>query len=105
AALCPLSLPAALPICSERGNHPVQRVPLRQWMLRITAYADRLVEDLDLLEWPEPIKEMQRNWVGRSEGAEVDFFAGEPGGFEAWREARARSGFPADAGTDALRVY
>jgi leucyl-tRNA synthetase len=58
---------------SERGDHPVVRMPLRQWMLRITAYADRLVEDLDLLDWPPAIKEMQRHWVGRSEGAEVDF--------------------------------
>src|SRR5207247_6553136 len=48
---------------SERGGHPVQRIPLRQWMLRITAYADRLVEDLDMLRWPDAIKEMQRNWV------------------------------------------
>lgn len=46
---------------------------MRQWMLRITAYADRLLEDLDDLDWPESIKEMQRNWIGRSEGAELDF--------------------------------
>jgi leucyl-tRNA synthetase len=58
---------------SERGDHPVVRIPLRQWLLRITAYADRLVEDLELLDWPAAIKEMQRHWVGRSEGAEVDF--------------------------------
>jgi leucyl-tRNA synthetase len=58
---------------SERGNYPVERRPMRQWMLRITAYADRLLADLDGLDWPEPIKEMQRNWIGRSEGAEVDF--------------------------------
>ncbi|HEY8529592.1 MAG TPA: leucine--tRNA ligase [Paenibacillaceae bacterium] len=58
---------------SERGGHPVIRVPMRQWMLRITAYADRLLEDLEELDWPENIKEMQRNWIGRSEGAEVDF--------------------------------
>ena len=58
---------------SERGNHPVERRPLRQWMLRITAYADRLLKDLDQLDWPESLKEMQRNWIGRSEGAEVDF--------------------------------
>jgi leucyl-tRNA synthetase len=58
---------------SERGNHPVERRPLRQWMLRITAYAERLLQDLDLLEWPESLKEMQRNWIGRSEGAEVHF--------------------------------
>jgi leucyl-tRNA synthetase len=90
---------------SERGNHPVQRVPLRQWMLRITAYADRLVEDLDTLDWPAAIQEMQRNWVGRSEGAEIDFFAGEPDGLEAWTAARAKGRFPPSAGPDAIRVY
>jgi leucyl-tRNA synthetase len=58
---------------SERGGHPVVRMPLRQWMLRITAYAERLLDDLALVEWSEAIKEMQRNWIGRSEGAEVDF--------------------------------
>jgi len=58
---------------SERGNHPVERRPLRQWMLRITQYADRLLEDLEDLDWPESIKAMQRNWIGRSEGANVIF--------------------------------
>ncbi|MBN2623235.1 MAG: class I tRNA ligase family protein, partial [Acidimicrobiales bacterium] len=58
---------------SERGNFPVFRRPLRQWMMRITAYADRLLRDLDLLDWPEPIKLQQRNWIGRSEGARVTF--------------------------------
>jgi leucyl-tRNA synthetase len=58
---------------SERGGHPVVRLPLRQWMLRITAYAERLLRDLEPLGWSESIKEMQRNWIGRSEGAEVDF--------------------------------
>ncbi|MGH9025025.1 MAG: leucine--tRNA ligase, partial [Acidimicrobiia bacterium] len=58
---------------SERGNHPVYRRPLEQWMLRITAYAKRLLGDLDRVDWPEPIKVMQRNWIGRSEGAEIDF--------------------------------
>ncbi|CAI5465385.1 unnamed protein product [Closterium sp. Yama58-4] len=58
---------------SERGGHPVIRKPMRQWMLRITEYADRLLDDLDGLDWPESVKEMQRNWIGRSEGAEVDF--------------------------------
>ncbi|MCG5104085.1 leucine--tRNA ligase [Oceanobacillus alkalisoli] len=58
---------------SERGGHPVIRKPMKQWMLRITAYADRLLEDLEDLDWPESLKEMQRNWIGRSEGAEVTF--------------------------------
>ena len=58
---------------SERGNHPVFKRPLRQWMLRITAYAPRLLEELNQVDWPEPIKIMQRNWIGRSEGAYVYF--------------------------------
>lgn len=58
---------------SERGGHPVVRKPMKQWMLKITAYADRLLEDLDEVDWPESIKEMQRNWIGRSEGADVTF--------------------------------
>lgn len=58
---------------SERGGHPVVRKPMKQWMLKITAYADRLLEDLEELDWPESIKEMQRNWIGRSEGADVHF--------------------------------
>jgi len=58
---------------SERGGHPVERRPMRQWVLKITAYAERLLADLEELDWPESIKEMQRNWIGRSEGAEVTF--------------------------------
>ncbi len=58
---------------SERGNHPVIRKPMKQWMLKITAYGDRLLNDLDDLDWPESIKEMQRNWIGRSEGAQLAF--------------------------------
>ena len=61
---------------SERGNFPVFRRPLKQWMMRITAYADRLIRDLDLLDWTDSIKLMQRNWIGRSEGAEVRFPTG-----------------------------
>lgn len=58
---------------SERGGHPVVKKPMKQWMLKITKYADRLLEDLEELDWPESIKDMQRNWIGRSEGAEVQF--------------------------------
>ncbi|SJZ79421.1 leucyl-tRNA synthetase [Pilibacter termitis] len=58
---------------SERGGHPVIRKPMRQWMLKITAYAERLLEDLELVDWPESIKEMQRNWIGKSTGANVTF--------------------------------
>ncbi|TRX40272.1 leucine--tRNA ligase [Corynebacterium guaraldiae] len=60
---------------SERGNFPVFRKNLRQWMMRITAYSDRLLDDLELLDWPEKVKSMQRNWIGRSRGAEVTFHA------------------------------
>ncbi|MCT1618616.1 leucine--tRNA ligase [Janibacter hoylei] len=60
---------------SERGNFPVFRTNLRQWMMRITAYADRLADDLDRVEWPDKVKAMQRNWIGRSEGAQVTFTA------------------------------
>jgi leucyl-tRNA synthetase len=58
---------------SERGNYPVFQRNLKQWMMRITAYGDRLVDDLEALDWPEPVKLMQRNWIGRSRGAHVDF--------------------------------
>ncbi len=64
---------------SERGNFPVFRKRLRQWMMRITAYSDRLLEDLDVLDWPDKVKAMQRNWIGRSTGASVRF-AGHDGG-------------------------
>ncbi len=65
---------------SEVGGFPVVRKPMRQWMLRITAYAERLLQDLDTIEWSESLKEMQRNWIGRSEGAEVDFQLAAAGG-------------------------
>jgi leucyl-tRNA synthetase len=58
---------------SEVGGFPVIRKPMRQWMLRITAYAEKLLADLDTIDWSDSLKEMQRNWIGRSEGAEVDF--------------------------------
>ncbi len=65
---------------SEVGGFPCVRRPLRQWMLKITAYADALLEDLDELDWPDSTKEMQRNWIGRSEGAEIEFaLDGHPG--------------------------
>lgn len=66
---------------SERGNFPVFRKRLRQWMMRITDYSDRLLDDLDLLDWPEKVKAMQRNWIGRSRGAQVAF-ASEAGPLE-----------------------
>jgi leucyl-tRNA synthetase len=112
---------------SERGGHPVERRPLRQWMLRITAYADRLEKELDDLNWPESIKLLQRNWIGRSEGAEVDFWIGAEGPgpsgegnavsspsplspqpsaeFDAWKSSRAQTGFPREPGDDVLRIY
>ncbi len=100
---------------SERGSHPVVRLPLRQWMLRITAYADRLENDLDSLDWPESIKELQRNWIGRSTGAEVDFFVGSKTAdngmpsqeeFEYWVVDRIENGFAKnDPATAVLRIY
>jgi leucyl-tRNA synthetase len=114
---------------SERGNHPVVRMPLRQWMLRITAYADRLESDLAGLDWSEGIKALQRNWIGRSTGAEVDFFIGtkkintENGEtnfhidgpkswrksvedeYNMWKQNRQQSGFPRKPDSDVLRIY
>ena len=58
---------------SERGGHPVERVPMKQWMLKITTYAERLLRDLDRVDWPESTKELQRNWIGRSEGLQIRF--------------------------------
>ncbi len=75
---------------SERGHYPCERRPLRQWVLRITAYADRLLSDLEKVDWPESIKTMQREWIGRSEGAEVDFPLQSP---------------PAAAGGSTIRVF
>ncbi len=75
---------------SERGSFPVERRPLRQWMLKITEYADRLLNDLEDLDWPESIKAMQRNWIGRSEGANVRFPLAEA---------------PATAGEQHIEVY
>ncbi len=99
---------------SERGGHPVVRMPLRQWMLRITAYADRLEKDLEALDWSEGIKALQRNWIGRSTGAEVDFYIGDthlalgesPGAkYDAWKSARSKTGLPRKPDDDVLRIY
>jgi leucyl-tRNA synthetase len=107
---------------SERGNHPVVRMPLRQWMLRITAYADRLESDLESLDWSEGIKALQRNWIGRSTGTEVDFFVSSQFStlssqgpkswrksvekeYDAWKLTRQTSGFPRKPGNDVLRIY
>ncbi|MDO4550748.1 MAG: leucine--tRNA ligase [Planctomycetia bacterium] len=98
---------------SERGGFPVTRIPMRQWMMRITAYADRLESDLDELDWAESIKTLQRNWIGRSVGAELDFFIGETSengrpcekAYQAWTETRKREKYPRKPGLDVLRVY
>lgn len=90
---------------SERGGHPVQRMPLRQWMLRITAYGDRLLNDLDSLDWSPGIKKLQADWIGRSTGAEVDFPIIEASGFELWRGNRSKSAFPESPPDDVLRIY
>jgi leucyl-tRNA synthetase len=99
---------------SERGGHPVVRIPLRQWMLRITAYANRLEKDLDRLDWPESIKLLQRNWIGRSTGAEVDFFVGtflDDDGrpsqkeYKGWLVDRKIAGWPRKPDEAVLRIY
>lgn len=97
---------------SEVGGHPVKRMPLRQWMLRITDYAERLIDGLDDLDWPNGIKKLQSDWIGRSSGAEVDFYlatsdsAGENvSPFSAFERERKSVGFPATPDDDTLRVY
>ncbi|WP_420578514.1 leucine--tRNA ligase [Ekhidna sp.] len=82
---------------SERGGHPVVKKKMPQWSMRITAYADRLLSGLDKIDWPEPIKEMQRNWIGKSYGAEIDFEVLTPnpspmerGKLEAWKTANPK---------------
>ena len=92
---------------SEVGNHPVHRIPLRQWMLRITSYAERLIDGLDALDWPAGIKKLQQDWIGRSTGAEVDFYICDEHAQESdkWKQVRSTEGFPATPPTDALRVY
>lgn len=90
---------------SERGGYPVIRLPLRQWMLRITDYADRLVEDLEGLDWTESVKALQRNWIGKSVGAEIDFFIGGENNFNAWKEYRKTTGFTRKPTENVLRVF
>ncbi|QDU57827.1 leucine--tRNA ligase [Aeoliella mucimassa] len=100
---------------SERGDHPVVRMPLRQWMLRITAYAERLEKDLELLDWSEGIKALQRNWIGKSTGAEVDFYVGtgESSGatssvsaeYKSWTKTRSETGYPEKPTDEVLRIY
>jgi leucyl-tRNA synthetase len=98
---------------SERGGHPVVRIPLRQWMLRITSYAERLEEGLETLDWPASVKKLQSDWIGRSTGAEVDFLLSPGDGddaaavvaFEAWKRERAATGFPRNPPANVLRVY
>ncbi len=95
---------------SERGGHPVFRRPLRQWMLRITKYAERLLDDLEGLDWPEPIKLMQRNWIGKSTGAEVIFPLATKWTVDGNRWLHRERGISAsdvslDTFPDAVRVY
>ncbi|MFO0977525.1 MAG: leucine--tRNA ligase [Planctomycetaceae bacterium] len=100
---------------SERGGHPVVRMPLKQWMLRITAYADRLASELESLTWSEAIKLMQRNWIGRSVGAEVDFMieSGErkaesrvPNSpLSAFGSPLSAKAFPKEPAADTIRIY
>ncbi len=100
---------------SDLGNHPVERRKLRQWMLRITSFADRLLKELDDLDWPESVKLLQRNWIGKSVGAEVDFLVIQPEGISHgaqvdhwiadWKTARKDSGFKRKSEENVLRVY
>ncbi len=90
---------------SERGNHPVQRMPLRQWMLRITAYGDRLISDLDGLDWATGIKKLQSDWIGRSTGAEVDFPILPVSEFPNWQQSRVGQLVPESIASDVLRIY
>ncbi len=105
---------------SDRGNHPVERRRLKQWMLRITAYAERLIDELEPLNWSESIKALQKNWIGKSVGAEVDFLVesqesrvksqpeaqGLPSlGSDEWKSVRTKSGFPTTPEPNVIRVY
>ncbi len=95
-------------------GHQVIRKPLRQWMLKITAYAERLLEDLDELDWPESIKKLQRDWIGKSQGAEVDFLLSIDDQIRAfgnscdpsvWQENRKKSKFPENPEDYVIRIY
>ncbi len=97
---------------SEVGGFPVERRPLRQWMLRITSYAERLIDELEPLQWSESIKVLQRNWIGKSVGAEVDFLVESSGAeempspeFDAWKASRSQTGFPVSPEPNVIRVY
>ena len=90
---------------SDRGDHPVQRIPLKQWMLRITAYGDRLLGDLEHVNWPDGIKKLQSDWIGRSTGAEVDFYVGPAEAAKSWEQERETSGFARVADERVLRIY
>ncbi len=90
---------------SERGSHPVQRIPLRQWMLRITAYGDRLLNDLETLDWSLSIKKLQADWIGRSTGAEVDFPVIPESDFPSWKARRGTTPFPEVIPDQTIRVY
>ncbi len=91
---------------SERGGYPVERKKMKQWSMRITAYADRLLRGLDTIDWPEPLKEMQRNWIGRSEGASVRFGVNlTPGPSPEERgEGNLRSGYLSEEGRSGSEV-
>ncbi|MFB3892113.1 MAG: leucine--tRNA ligase [Phycisphaerae bacterium] len=89
---------------SERGDYPVYRRALKQWMLRITAYAERLLADIETVDWPEPIKVMQRNWIGKSEGAELDFPL-DNAEVDEWFDDRKDSSFPGVPEDDCIRVF
>ncbi len=95
---------------SERGGHPVERRPLRQWMLAITKYSERLIDELEGLDWSESITLLQRNWIGKSTGAEVDFYIGDSNcigqnSVDDWKKGRASNSFPEEPGDDVIRVY
>jgi len=98
---------------SDRGGFPVERRALRQWMLNITSYAERLIDELEPLDWSESVKLLQRNWIGKSIGAEVDFYVGQPAsGAEdslddvaSWTKSRQVDGIPEQVSDEVLRVY